>query len=298
MQSQLKKSWNFATHLRNQQNQLQHAKLQPDARILAIYQHKVWVENLPSAPQLINCPADFQPADEQLTFLGLDGQQPYFSFCLSDAQANKLLESHPNSTFTELKPIAPLLPAGDAELAALACFSSHWHQRHQFCGVCASPTTISDSGHQRQCSNDECDERYFPSMDPAVIMLVTKGDQCLLGRSSRWPDNMYSTLAGFVEPGETAEQAVAREVDEEVGIQVENVIYQDSQSWLFPYSLMLGFRATASHSQINYNPAEIEDARWFTRQQILAGEVDLPNPAAISYQLITAWLNEASSSQP
>ena len=130
-------------------------------------------------------------------------------------------------------------------------------------------------------------------MDPAVIVLVSYGDKCLLGRQKEWPAGMYSTLAGFVEPGETIEEAVAREVHEESGIHVENIRYQHSQPWLFPGSLMLGFTATATNEKIQLETDELEDARWLTKNEIRNGSIVLPPPVSIAHKLITEWLEES-----
>ena len=137
-----------------------------------------------------------------------------------------------------------------------------------------------------------CGEEFYASMDPAVIVLVTSGDRCLLGRAHNWRSGLYSTLAGFVEPGETLEQAVKREILEESGIEVEDIHYQASQSWLFPASLMLGFTAKAIHTEIHMDPHEMQDVRWFTREALLESPDQFPSSASIAYHLIRTWLHE------
>jgi len=171
-----------------------------------------------------------------------------------------------------------------------------WHRRHLFCGLCGSPTESQEAGHLRACTDPECAQHHFPRTDPAVIMLVARGDKCLLGRQAAWPPNVYSTLAGFVEPGESLEAAVAREVFEESAIRVANVRYHSSQPWPFPTSLMLGFDAEALNDDIIVNKDELEDVRWFSRDWIKAklaeGAEDfaLPREVSIARQLINDWL--------
>src|SRR5262249_49094954 len=147
--------------------------------------------------------------------------------------------------FTDLRRVGPLLERFEGSLLAYARGITYWHQRHRFCGVCGAPTRSRDAGHVRVCLNETCKTQHFPRTDPAVIMLVHDGDRCLLGRQSVWPTGMHSTLAGFVEPGESLEEAVAREVREETAIEVTDVAYHSSQPWPFPSSVMLGFHARA-----------------------------------------------------
>ncbi len=155
-------------------------------------------------------------------------------------------------------------------MLALARAMVWWHSRHRFCGVCGSPTLSEEAGHMRRCTNPECKAMHFPRTDPAVIMLVTDGERALLGRNKNFPPGMYSTFAGFVEPGESLEDAVAREVREETGIEVGQVIYHSSQPWPFPANIMLGFHAEAMSSEIAVDYGELEDAKWFERDWLLA----------------------------
>ena len=151
------------------------------------------------------------------------------------------------------------------------------------------------------CSNADCDARHFPRTDPAIIVLVSEpgNARCLLGRQRSWVPGMYSCLAGFVEPGESLEHAVIREVDEETGIRLERVEYRSSQPWPFPSSLMLGFRAVAASEAIQRGDDELEDARWLTREQMVAGfragELRAPNPVSIAYRLIEEWFDEGGT---
>ena len=196
-------------------------------------------------------------------------------------------------SFKDLRNISPLIDGVDGSILAYARAMIYWHSRNQFCGVCGGPTKISKCGHQRDCTNRECASSHFPRTDSAVIMLVHDRDRALLGRQHFWPEGMYSLLAGYVEPGETIEHAVAREVYEESGIIVKNIKYLHSQPWPFPSSLMLGFTAEAVTEKINYNDNEIEDVQWFTRDEMLDFKSQgkfLPRELSISRRLINDWL--------
>jgi NAD+ diphosphatase len=175
---------------------------------------------------------------------------------------------------------------------------TYWHHRHRFCGVCGSPTDSIEGGFQRLCANPDCGHRHFPRTDPAIIVLVTSGERGLLGRQPSWPKGMYSTIAGFVEPGETLEDAVIREVREETNIELCRVHYHSSQPWPFPSSLMLGFSAQAASSEIRVDEYELENACWFTREELtrklLANVLRLPSPMSISFRLIEDWFDAGS----
>ena len=200
----------------------------------------------------------------------------------------------PTGRLVELRTVSLLLPAAETATLAYARGLAHWHRGHRFCGFCGSPTVPTQAGHARRCA--ACPRDHFPRTDPAVIVLVTDGDRCLLARSPRFPAGMYSTLAGFVEPGESLEQTLRREVREEAGIELEAVRYRGSQPWPFPQSLMLGFRATAATTELLLDGEELEDGRWFTRAELLDERerpFRLPNPDSIARCLIEEWLTEA-----
>jgi NAD+ diphosphatase len=164
----------------------------------------------------------------------------------------------------------------------------NWHRRHRFCANCGTRTKSAEAGHVRRCPN--CGAEHHPRTDPVVIMLVEDGDRAMLGRQPTWPPGRYSALAGFVEPGESLEEAVAREVREESGVHLTDVRYRSSQPWPFPTSLMLGFRARWASGEPAVGDGELEDVRWFTREEIAGGQVQLPPPEAIARRLIEEWL--------
>jgi NAD+ diphosphatase len=193
--------------------------------------------------------------------------------------------------FEELRPLTPLLPAEEAALLAYARALSVWHARARCCGACGAPTVAVHAGHCMRCTREGCAQEFFPRLDPAIIVLVSDGERALLGRQPSWPPRRYSTLAGFVEPGESLEDAVRREVLEETGVEVRAMRYHSSQPWPFPSSLMLGFEASAAIGAVVRLDGELEDARWFTRAQLRSGEILAPPSQAISWRLISAWLD-------
>jgi NAD+ diphosphatase len=199
--------------------------------------------------------------------------------------------------FEELRPLMQALDNAEAGLLAYARAMSYWRHRHQFCGSCGAPTRAEKAGHALRCTNPDCASEVFPRLDPAIIVLVTdaSGERALLGRQASWPPGRYSTIAGFVEPGESLEDAVAREVLEETTVEVESVRYDSSQPWPFPSSLMLGFHAVARAGATPRGASEIEDARWFTRGEIAGGTPVLPPSASISYRLVESWFNVGST---
>ena len=243
-------------------------------------------------------------------FLGLDEGQAVFGQDISDWSPEAGAEAvqagfydaseqrHPalpeGWVFRELRGVMLALTPRDAELAATAKAVLQWHRSHRFCSVCGAPSAPAQAGWQRRCT--ACAASHFPRTDPVVIMLVTSGDRVLVGRSPGWPEGMYSCLAGFVEPGETIEAAVRREVAEETGIRIGAVRYRASQPWPFPASLMIGCLAEADSDAITLDPAELEDARWVDRADmvtVMAGLDPSIRPArrgAIAHLLISDWL--------
>jgi len=196
--------------------------------------------------------------------------------------------------FAELRGIASRLPADEAGLLAYARGLSIWRARNRFCGVCGARLLRERAGHVLRCSNAGCAQEAFPRIDPAIIVMVSDGERALLGRQASWPAGRYSTIAGFVEPGESLEDAVVREVAEETGVAVYGIAYHSSQPWPFPASLMVGFRARCARNAAIHVGGELEDARWFTRTEIDAGAAGLPPSHSISYRLIRTWLAGAA----
>jgi NAD+ diphosphatase len=226
--------------------------------------------------------AGFRP--EEPVFLGFLAGRAVYAVDLDGAEIE-------GGTYLELRSVAAGLPPGEAGLLAFARALAHWRLRHRHCGACGSRMVTLLAGHCRRC--EACGFDTFPRTDPAVICLVVSGEHCLLGRSRHFPEGMFSTLAGFVEPGESLEQTVVREIREEVGITVDAVRYRSSQPWPFPQSLMLGFRAEAPFVPPVVDPAELEDARWLHRRELLDPErrpLRLPNPDSIARYLIEEWL--------
>src|SRR6185437_16130445 len=196
----------------------------------------------------------------------------------------------PGTRYEELRPLLGVLPQEEAQLLTMVRALVIWRARHRHCGVCGAPTASRSAGHLLACTSSSCGAEFYPRIEPAIIVLVTDGRRALLGRQSSWPPGRYSTLAGFVEPGETLEQAVAREVSEETGAQVRSTRYFASQPWPFPASLMLGFHAHASEGPIQRD-GELEDARWFDAEELRSpARPLLPPPHTIAHRLIEAWL--------
>lgn len=231
--------------------------------------------------------------------LGVHEERAHFALDVS-ARAEPLSEmSLGDATFPDLRAVASRLPGGDAAIAAQARHLVDWHARRRFCSVCGAPSAAADAGYVRRCTASACSAEHFPRTDPVAIMLVLRGDRCLLGRQAKWPSPFFSALAGFVEPGETLEEAVRREVHEEAGITVGRVAYHSSQPWPFPASLMLGCFAEGVSEEIAVDRTELEEARWFDRAQVRAAleratpELALPPPLAIAHQLARAWIEGA-----
>jgi NAD+ diphosphatase len=225
-------------------------------------------------------------------FLGLRNELAYFAADISGDSEPALADL---GEFADLRQIGALLPQSAGALLAYARGITFWHGTHRFCNRCGGETRSEQGGHVRRCV--ACVTEHYPRSDPAVIMLVAHGDHCLLGRQAVWPTGMLSVLAGFVEPGETLEEAVVREVFEETGIKVGDVRYVSSQPWPFPASLMIGFTARAASLEAPMvDGMELESAAWFSRADIQgfpARGLFLPRPHSIARRLIEDWLERA-----
>jgi NAD+ diphosphatase len=239
--------------------------------------------------------AELARCEGEPVLLGLVEERAYFALDLSHEEAPlAAFAATAALEFTDLRRVGPLLSRQEGALLAYARGIAYWHERHRFCGVCGAATVSEEGGHVRRCTSAACATSHFPRTDPAVIMLVHDGDRCLLGRKPGWPNGMHSTLAGFVEPGESLEEAVAREVFEETSVRVDEVTYHSSQPWPFPASLMLGFHARARSTAIVPDPVEIEHAAWYERRDLLAHQDDdrlrLPRRDSIARRLVEDWL--------
>jgi NAD+ diphosphatase len=229
------------------------------------------------------------------TLLGTDNKRTYFAVSITDRQRDAVLESRPWARFTDLRRASIDMDAKHAGILAYAKALHYWQHRHGFCGVCGAPNRLLSAGHRLVCSNEECARETFPRIDPAIIVLVTHGDACLLGRNPNWPPRRFSTLAGFVEPGESLEDAVVREVYEESKVRLTSVRYVSSQPWPFPASSMCGFYAEAASRECAVSD-ELEEVRWFTTDElgeaVKDGSILLSPPVSIAFQLLADWFRK------
>jgi NAD+ diphosphatase len=267
-----------APQLRRRPDWLEAQRADSSAGAVLMSDQGVWID----AGRLV-----LEPPGAEAVFLGVMDGAPLFAEWVEGAGS-------PRGAPAGLREAATELPAADAALAAYAGSLLAWHRRHRFCANCGAPTEPRDGGHERVCPS--CEAHHFPRTDPVVIVRVSDGgDGLLLGRQARWPEGRFSLLAGYVEPGETLEEAVRREVLEESGVALESVTYLASQPWPFPSSLMLGFGAIAERGDPSPRDDELADVRWFERSEVEAaargeGEVKLSPPYSIARRLIDAWL--------
>jgi NAD+ diphosphatase len=269
----------------------------PDTRVLAVAEGQAFVMDTEQGTELVLLPSFEAPEGGERYFLGVDGQQvAYFAVALTGGTLPGRLDG--DARTAGLREVGALLADRDAGLLVHAVALENWHRSHRFCSRCGHPTVPALAGHVRRCTS--CAHEHYPRTDPAVIMMITDGqDRALLGRQALWPEGRYSTLAGFVEPGESLEQAVAREVAEEAGVRVDpdSVSYVASQPWPFPSSLMLGFLGRADDSdggtEITVDGEELSEARWFSREELRAGMEDgtvlPPSGISIARRLVELW---------
>lgn len=269
----------------------------PTTRVLAVAGNRMLVrDGAPAWLPVAELPPVAQEDGALRLLVGEHDGATYFAVVVDPARA-----PHPAEQWQGTRDVLEsALGSDEAPLLLHAMGMAEWHWATRFCVRCGGPLTVSHAGHVLVCSSKRgCGRQHFPRTDPAVIMLVTDGEpdspdeRCLLGHARAWPEGRYSTLAGFVEPGETFEDAVRREVHEEAGVAVGEVTYVGNQPWPLPASLMIGFRARATDTAIDVDGAEIAHAAWFTRDDITRGLADgsllLPGPVSISHALIQGW---------
>ena len=281
-----------ADHLRRDPGAMVALRARSDARWLVMDDLKP-VLTQGDAPDILWAYRSDVPHDATSVFLGLsgsnDGGAPRFAAAAPAAD----LVAESGGRVVDARAAASLLGDGRAEIVAQARSLLDWHARHRFCAVCGAPTTMNKAGYSRNCA--ACGAEHFPRTDPVVIMLALKGDHALVGRQANFPKSFFSALAGFVEPGESLEEAVARELFEEAGIRTARVRYLASQPWPFPSSLMIAAFAEATNLDITLDTDELEEARWVTKDEVraaLAGTGDwfAPPPMAIAHTLLKAWV--------
>ena len=282
-----------ADHLRRDAGTMVALRSRPDARWLVLDDLKP-VLTKGEHPDILWAYRSDVPHDAVSVFLGLapnkDGGAPRFA---AAAPAADLVTDF-GGQVVDARAAAAMLGDGRAQIVAQARSLLDWHARHQFCAACGAKTVLNKAGYARSCQG--CNAEHFPRTDPVVIMLAVKGEHALVGRGPNFPKRFFSALAGFVEPGESLEEAVARELHEEAGIRVGKVRYLASQPWPFPSSLMIAAFAEAVNLDITLDTDELEEARWVTKDEVraaLAGTGDwlAPPPMAIAHTLLKAWVS-------
>jgi NAD+ diphosphatase len=295
---------NRAHHRRKQAEWIRERFEDPGSLFIPVLDSRVLVSDGPNPRPVLLGRGEIGPAlaDNEAFFLGEENGAGIFAVGMSGGDAASHALPPGRGSFRDLRSVGALLSGRDGSLLTYAKTITYWHGRNRFCGVCGSPSASMEGGHLRACSNPDCGALHFPRTDPAIIVLIrlgNRGEKCLLGRQPAWHERKYSVIAGFVEPGESAEAAVVRESLEEAGVAIKWVYYHSSQPWPFPCSLMLAFTADAEDERVCPGDGELEDVRWFSRQELRSaveeGEVLLPTPASVSFRLLEDWFDAQGS---
>ena len=286
-----------AGHLRRDADWLAAARKSPQARYLLLHKGEALASDGGRALVWLGAQALLLGRERDTLFLGLDGEgapvfalEPARGFVLEDSPIAGL------GALTDMRTLGGLLSLEDGNIAGTARAIFDWHRRHGYCANCGAPSAVTEAGWKRVCP--DCGTEHFPRVDPVAIMLAVSGDRCLMGRQAQFPPGFWSALAGFVEPGETVEEAARRELFEEAGIRAGAARYLFAQPWPFPSSLMVGLILEATSEAITVDPHELEAARWFTRDEVKAmlarthPEAFCPPPVAIAHHILKVWAEE------
>lgn len=274
--------------LRAQPARLERLLTRAGTRFLPVWRGKCPIEGDEVALLARDEIEDFLHDPECRTLLGAIDGKAVFCVAIDDERDPAFSRAH---EFVGLRDLSSRLSGDDAALAAYAKAMVAWQNRHRHCGVCGTRNRLRDGGFVMECEEPACGHRSFPRLDPAIIVLVQHDDLCLLGRQDSWPANRFSTIAGFVEPGENLEDALRREVREETDVGVGACRYLGSQPWPFPAAIMIGFHAHATTTAITCNDGELAEARWVSREEIADGRIVPPPIISIAYRLIETWFD-------
>ena len=277
-----------AGHIRDNIELLRDAWTASATRVIVIWDSRCLIENdaavLVSKEELGN-----QATLGNCIYLGVLNDTHLFAHALSEQPEGSKFSA---TAFASFRGLLGNLTEHDAALLAYAKGMVEWQTRHRYCGCCGAINKPEAGGFVMGCSSSVCGHRNFPRIDPAIIVLVADDNRCLLGQQATWPEGRFSTIAGFVEPGESLEDAVIREVKEETNIDATNIRYLGSQPWPFPNAMMIGFHAKPGSYDIRLNDEELADAGWFTRNKISSGDISLPPTTSIAFRLIEAWFDK------
>ncbi|MEM7121132.1 MAG: NAD(+) diphosphatase [Pseudomonadota bacterium] len=268
----------------------------PESRFIPVWRGHSLINDLGTTDAVLLTAAEARDFIDHATvapiLLGMTNGHALFAIDISYLDDNEAALLGGDGHFVELYGVATQLVRDEASLLSHAAWLVHWAQKHNHCGTCGRPTTAAQAGHLRRCTDATCGALHFPRTDPAVIVLVEHQGRCLLARQRGWTGRLHSCLAGFVEPGEAAEEAVVREVFEEAGVRVHDVRFHATQPWPYPCSLMIGFFAQASDPTINMGDDELAEAGWYSRDDLRSPDLDieLPRHDSIARRLIDDWI--------